>query len=51
MILTNLGNFQMVRTYENAEILDSRVEKVLAYILILSEKVRETSETQRVMVI
>ena len=36
-------NFQMVRTYEKAEILDLRVEKILAYILI--EKVRETSET------
>ena len=35
----------MVRTHEKAEILDLRVEKVLAYILILSEKVRETSET------
>ena len=35
----------MVRTYEKAEILDSRVEKVLAYILILSEIVGETSET------
>ena len=31
--------------YEKAKILDSRVGKVLAYILILLEKVRETSET------
>ena len=35
----------MVRPYEKAEILESRVEKVQAYTLVLSEKVRKTSET------